>query len=70
MKTYYVGVVTDVSLINRNITSEKPVSLSTSKEKAKELAKKWLDKNTVNKSDYVFEGVMKINENYCDTTCE
>ena len=70
MTTYYVGVVSDVSLIHHNITSEKPVSLSTSKQKAKELAEKWLQKNTVNKSDYVFEGLVKINEDYCDLNYE
>lgn len=46
----------------------KPVSLSISKQKAKELAEKWLQKNAVNNSDYVFEGVVKINEDYSKQT--
>lgn len=70
MTTYYVGIVTDVSLIHRNITSEKPVSLSTSKQKAGDLARQWLKDNDPNNLDYVFEGVIKISENYCELNHE
>ncbi len=66
MTTYYVGIVTDVSLIRRNIISEKPVSLSTSKQKAGDLAQQWLKDNDPDNLKYTFEGVMKIKADYVE----
>ena len=52
------------------ISINKPETPRNTPQKARETIEKWLEDNDPDNLEYMFEGVMKINADYCDTTCE